>query len=175
LNIYTSTLAQIRENKNYFLLIKKVMLYLASDHAGFELKQDIAAFLKQTNIEFIDLGPFSYDQLDDYPDFIIPAAEKVAAKPEKNRAIILGASGQGEAMTANKVKGIRAAVFYGGPEAIITLSKIHNNANILSLGAKFMDKEKAQKIIKLWLNTNFTNQARHLRRINKIANYENQI
>ncbi len=149
------------------------MLYLASDHAGFELKQDIANFLKQADSEFIDIGPFTYDALDDYPDFIIPAAEKVGQNPDKNRAIIFGASGQGEAMAANKVKGVRAAVFYGGSEKIITLSKIHNNANILSLGAKFMDKEKAQKIIKLWLNTNFTNEARHLRRINKISRFEN--
>jgi len=149
------------------------MLYLASDHAGLELKQDIAAFLKQANIEFIDIGPFTYDALDDYPDFIIPAAEKVAAKPNINRAIILGASGQGEAMTANKVSGVRAAVYYGGPEEIITLSKIHNNANILSLGAKFLSRDEAREIVKIWLNTDFANEARHVRRLSKISKYEN--
>jgi len=148
------------------------MLYLASDHAGFKLKLDVIAFLKQADIEFTDMGPFTYDALDDYPDFIFPAALKVAANPEINKAIILGASGQGEAMAANKVTGIRATVYYGDPEEIITLSKIHNKANILSLGAKFIDKQQAIEIIKLWLTTDFTNEERHLRRINKISKFE---
>ena len=149
------------------------MLYLASDHAGFELKQDIIAFLKQAGIEFIDLGPFAYDKLDDYPDFIIPAALKVAANPEINKAIILGASGQGEAMAANKVKGIRATVYYGGPEEIITLSKTHNKANILSLGEKFLDNKSAIEAVKLWLQTEFSKEPRHQRRIDKISKFEN--
>lgn len=148
------------------------MIYLASDHAGFELKKHIAEFLKQEKINFIDVGPQQYDQFDDYPDFIIPAAEKVVENLNNNLGIIMGASGQGEAIAANKVKDIRAALYYGGGEQIIELSRVHNNANILSLGAKFLDKEKAIAAVKLWLKTKFLNEERHVRRIEKIKKYE---
>ena len=150
------------------------MIYLASDHAGFERKNEIAAWLKQENIPFVDIGPFGYDPLDDYPDFIIPAAEKVGDDPNNNRALILGASGQGEAIAANKVKGVRAALYYGGNQDIVALSKLHNNTNILSIGAKFVGKEEAIAVVKLWLETNFTNEERHARRINKISQFENK-
>ena len=150
------------------------MLYIASDHAGFELKKEIASFLKQSNIEFEDIGSHEYNKLDDYPDYIIPAAKKVAENPDKNRAIILGGSGQGEAIAANKVKGVRAALYYGGPKEIVSLSKTHNNANILSLGARFIDKKEAIEIIKLWLKTSFSKEDRHSRRIDKICKYETE-
>jgi len=149
------------------------MLYLASDHAGFELKNEIIAYLKQTSVDFEDIGPFAYDALDDYPDYIIPAAQKIGAEPEKNLAIILGASGQGEAMAANKVKGVRATVFYGGQPDIIILSKTHNKANILSLGAKFLSKDEAITAVKTWLKKEFLNEERHVRRIDKISQFEN--
>lgn len=148
------------------------MLYLASDHAGFELKQAIAKFLTQSEIKYEDLGAFEFDHTDDYPDFIIPAAQKVAEKPHENKAIVLGGSGQGEAIAANKVKGIRAALYYGGPLDIIKLSKTHNNANVLSLGARFLSKDEALQAIALWLDTNFSNPEHHTRRLNKIVNFE---
>lgn len=148
------------------------MIYIASDHAGFKLKKEITSFLKKSNIKFIDIGPHIYDESDDYPDFIIPAAQKVA-KSQENKGIILGGSGQGEAIAANKVKGIRAAVFYGGSKKIVSLSKTHNNANILSLGARFINSKDCIKIIKLWLETDFSKDKRHERRINKINNFEN--
>ena len=150
------------------------MIYLASDHAGLKLKKEITSFLKQAKIDFIDIGPNQYDESDDYPDFIIPAAQKVAENPERNKAIVLGGSGQGEAIAANKVKGIRAIVFYGGQKEIISLSRIHNNANVLSLGARFISKEEAIEAIKLWLETEYLKEERHERRTQKIKNFENR-
>jgi ribose 5-phosphate isomerase B len=148
------------------------MIYLASDHAGFELKKQIGEFLKEMNLDFEDVGPHTYDAQDDYPDFIIPAAEKVAEKPMENKGIVLGGSGQGEALAANKVKGVRAALYYGGSTDIITLSRVHNNANILSLGARFLTMDEIKEVIKLWLATDFTEEERHARRLDKILDYE---
>lgn len=149
------------------------MIYLASDHAGFELKKQLLAFLKENNYPCEDCGAFKMDQFDDYPDFIIPAAQKVASSSE-NLGIVIGGSGQGEAIAANKVKGIRAALFYGGNRDIITLSKEHNNANVLSLGARFVTVEEAKEVLKLWLDTKFSGEERHQRRINKLSSFENQ-
>jgi len=141
-------------------------IYLGSDHAGFELKEKIKEFLTKKDLEVIDKGAFELNPEDDYPDFVIPVAEEVSKDTENSRGIILGGSGQGEAMAANKVKGIRAAVFYGGPKEIITLSREHNNSNILSLGARFVSKREAFKAIELWLGTSFEG-GRHEQRLNK--------
>lgn len=148
------------------------MIFLASDHAGFELKKEIISFLKNSKVKYKDMGPYTYDSQDDYPDYIIPAAQKVAENPNIHKAIILGMSGQGEAIAANKVKGIRAIVYYGGPKDILILSRVHNNANVLSIGARFLSKKQVKEIIKLWLKTDFPKEKRHLRRINKISSYE---
>ena len=150
------------------------MIYLSSDHAGFQLKNQLIAFLKENNYPCEDAGAFTYNDQDDYPDFIIPGVKKVAADLENNLGIVIGGSGQGEAIAANKVKGIRAALFYGGNRDIITLSKEHNNANVLSLGARFLTVEEAKEVLKLWLVTKFTKEERHQRRIEKISAYENQ-
>lgn len=147
------------------------MIYLASDHAGFALKERVKKFLEGKNIEYEDIGPGSYDEKDDYPDFIIPAAKKVSGGAD-NRGIIFGGSGQGEAIAANKVYGVRAAVFYGGPDDIIRLSRSHNDANILSIGARFVKPEDAIKAIDLWLHTSFRSEERHERRITKISAFE---
>ena len=151
-------------------------IYLASDHAGFELKEKLKTFLAGLGYEIKDFGAFQYDAEDDYPDFIIPAA-KALSEDVKNgiesRAIILRGSGQGEAMVANRFKGVCATVYYGGAEEIIKLSREHNNANCLSLGARFLSEDEAKKAIKLWLETVFpnpedSNWARHQRRVDKI-------
>lgn len=174
------------------------MIYLASDHRGFELKNKTKEWLKEWGYEYEDMGPFEYNKDDDYPDFIRKAAEAVSNDPERSRGIILGGSGQGEAMVANRYKGVRAAVFYGPPFQLkrmswrkwllfgtggagvmqieefkifielIKLSREHNNANILSLGASFLDARVVKKIIKLWLETPFPGDERHKRRIEKI-------
>ncbi len=144
------------------------MIYISSDHAGFELKEKLKIFLGELGRETKDLGAFSFDAEDDYPDFVLPAARAVADEPEKNRAIVLGGSGQGEAMAANRIKGVRAAVLYRYDEDIIKLSREHNNANVLSLGARFLSEEDAKKAVKLWLETPFSEDERHKRRIAKL-------
>ena len=141
-------------------------IHLATDHAGLELKEKVKLYLSDLNYEVIDHGAYEYDALDDYPDFIFPCANAVSNDPE-SKGIILGGSGQGEAMAANRVKGVRAAVFYNGPDEIIKLSRQHNNANILSLGARFMSEEEMYNIIDIWLSTDFES-GRHQRRIEKL-------
>src|SRR3989344_7873053 len=143
------------------------MIYLATDHRGFELKEKIKGWLSEWGLEHEDMGAFEYNKEDDYPDFVSKAAEKVAANPDNSKAIVLGGSGQGEAMVSNRHQGVRAAVYYGGSEEIIKLSREHNNANVLSLGAMFLD-DSVKNRIKLWLDTPFSNDERHKRKINKI-------
>lgn len=140
-------------------------IVLATDHAGFELKEHVKKFLSEKGFEVKDFGALEYDALDDYPDFIIPAAKFISE--HKLIGIIFGGSGQGEAMAANRIKGIRAAVFYDGPDDIIELSKLHNNANILSIGARFVTEQKSEEIINLWLSTDFE-KGRHQKRIDKL-------
>ncbi len=141
-------------------------IILATDHAGFHLKEAVKAHLEKEKYEIQDFGAFSYDGDDDYPDYILPAAHAVAGSQE-NRGFIFGGSGQGEAMAANRVKSVRAAVFYDGPEEIVKLSRMHNNANILSFGARFVSPEKAIKMIDMWLKIPFEGN-RHERRIKKL-------
>lgn len=148
-------------------------IYLASDHAGFQLKEEVRVWLKQRGYTVYDEGAFEYNEADDYPDFVRIAAKQVASNPEENRGIIFGKSGQGEAAAANRFAGVRAAVYYGGPEEIVILSRQHNDANILSLGAHFLNTKQALAAIKLWLDTDFSTGGRHLRRIKKIDNLIN--
>ena len=142
-------------------------IYLASDHAGFQLKEAIKKFLTEKGHEVKDFGAFSYDEKDDYPDFVKPAAEAVS-KNLNDRAIILGASGQGEAMVANRYKGVWAAVLDMYYDEVIKLSREHNDANVLSLGARFLKEKEALTAVQLWLKTKFSGEARHKRRISKI-------
>ena len=140
-------------------------IVLATDHAGFELKEHVKKFLLEKGFEIKDFGALEYDALDDYPDFIIPASKFVSEN--KLIGIIFGGSGQGEAIAANRIKGIRAVVFYNGPDDIIKLSRMHNNANILSIGARFVDNQRAEEIINLWISTTFE-EGRHQKRISKL-------
>lgn len=142
-------------------------IYLASDHAGFELKEALKKYLAGLGYEVEDKGAFSLNPEDDYPDFIRPVAEAVVADPD-NRGIVLGGSGQGEAMVANRYTGVRAAVYYGGQREILKLSRAHNNANVLSLAARFISEQEAKEAVKLWLETPFSGNERHIRRIEKI-------
>ena len=140
-------------------------IVLATDHAGFELKEHVKRFLIKKGYDIKDFGALEYDGLDDYPDFILPAAKYISE--HKLIGIIFGGSGQGEAMAANRINGIRAAVFYNGPDEIIELSRLHNNANILSIGARFVNNQEVEKVIELWLSTNFE-EGRHEKRIKKL-------
>jgi len=131
-----------------------MLIVFASDHAGFELKKTLVAYVRdELGYQVQDAGTDMFDPEDDYPLYIRRASEKVARDPESIRGIILGGSGQGEAMQANRSFGVRAAVFYGGSLDIVRLSREHNDANILSLGARFLSPEEAKEAVKLWLAT----------------------
>ena len=152
----------------------KPKIFLATDHAGLNLKEEIKKYLKKEGYEVDDQGAFSYNEKDDYPEFVCRAAKKVSETPN-SRGIIFGGSGQGEAIAANKVPGIRAALYYGKNPEVVTLSRAHNGANILSLGAKFVSKKEAIEAVSLWLSTPFSNEERHKRRIRQISKIEEKL
>ena len=114
------------------------------------------------------MGANRYDEKDDYPDFVLPVAQNVAKDSARTRGIVLGGSGEGEAMAANRIRGVRAAVWYGKNDRIITLSREHNDTNVLAIGARFVDIEEAKHAVKLWLETPFSQDARHVRRLAKL-------
>jgi ribose 5-phosphate isomerase B len=144
-------------------------IYIGADHAGYELKENLKTYLTLLGLEVVDKGAFKLNNEDDYPDFIMPVAEAVAEDWETKGSfgIIIGGSGQGEAMCANRVKGIRASVYYGHALDMIKTTREHNNANILSLGSRFMTQDEAQKAVKLFIDTKFSNDEKHVRRIRK--------
>jgi ribose 5-phosphate isomerase B len=158
-------------------------IYIGSDHVGYQLKEKLKIYLGGLGYEVKDKGASKFDPNDDYPDFIKLVAEAVANDVE-SKGIILGGTGQGEAICANRTKRIRTAVFYGPREPIaeiditgkksmdsfeiIKLAREHNNANILSLGLRFVSEDEAKFAIELFLNTKFPGEERHIRRINKI-------
>jgi ribose 5-phosphate isomerase B len=156
---------------------------LACDHTGFEQLKDLQIYLESLGHSCINFGPKSLDIADDYPDFIFKAAESVAGG-ESEKGIILGGSGQGEAMAANRLKGIRCAVFYGpavvgriidangrvssSPYEIVRLSRQHNDANMISIAARFVSLMDMRQVVEIWLETPFSNEPRHVRRIDKL-------
>lgn len=144
-------------------------IVLATDHAGFKLKEAVKKSLLELGLEVKDFGALEYESTDDYPDFINPAA-KFISENDNTMGIIFGGSGQGEAMAANRFKGVRAAVFYDGPDEIINLSRLHNNANVLSFGSRFIDADRAIELIKKWLSLEFEG-GRHQKRIEKLDSY----
>ena len=154
-------------------------ILIASDHAGFKLKNALFCFLKEKKFEVIDCGPDKLEPEDDYPDFVAPVAEEISTDESgKTFGIVIGGSGQGEAMVANRFARVRTAVFYGNPKRsdlssdlrsdLLSLSREHNNANILAIGARFVTEEEAKKAVLLFLETPFSGETRHLRRIEKI-------
>jgi len=140
---------------------------LGSDHAGFEYKQAIAEMLRTQGHEVIDCGTHSADSTD-YPLWCIPAAEKVA-NGEAEKGIVFGGSGNGEAIAANKVKGVRCAIAWSDDTA--RLGSEHNNANVLSIGERMVSLETAKRLVDIWLSTPFEG-GRHLKRIEELAKYE---
>ena len=157
-------------------------IYIGSDHAGFELKANLKLFLDELGYEVDDNGAFKYDANDDYPDFVTPLAKTVAGD-SKSRGIFIGGTGQGEAICANRIKGVRAALFYGtvvakqvvdilgressDPYEIVKLARMHNDANILSLSSRFLSLDEAKQAVTVFLETGFTADERHVRRISK--------
>jgi ribose 5-phosphate isomerase B len=150
-------------------------IYFASDHAGFEMKKLLVAFVKEADLEVVDLGPEEFDESDDYPLFIEKAGLEVFKNPDDTGAIIIGGSGQGEAIVANRFPNVRAAVFYGGNMEIIKLAREHNDSNILSLGARFLSDVEAKEAVKLWLETPFSGDKRHIRRLEEIDKLEESL
>lgn len=145
-------------------------IYIGSDHAGFELKSILVSHLESAGHEVIDKGAFEMNPTDDYPDFVSLVAEGVAEKGSNAFGIVLGGTGTGEAIEANRLFGVRAAIYYGGPEDIIKLAREHNDANILSLGARFISESEAKHAVDLFLATEFSGDERHKRRILKLDN-----
>jgi len=143
-------------------------VYLGSDHAGFELKNHLVEWLKAAGHDPVDCGPHIYDAQDDYPVFCLRAAVAVAADPGA-LGIVIGGSGNGEQIAANKVKGVRAALAWNLETA--KLAREHNNANVLTMGGRLLDSATARKVLDTWLATSFAG-GRHARRVEKIAAIE---
>ncbi|MEK7580791.1 MAG: RpiB/LacA/LacB family sugar-phosphate isomerase [Patescibacteria group bacterium] len=141
-------------------------IYIAADHAGFYLKKTLIQYLGIKGYEVEDCGAYEMDEKDDYPDFIVPCAKKVASDKD-SLGIVIGGSGNGEAIAANKVKGIRAAVYNSGRAEIAKLAREHNNANILSLGARFITPDEAKRAVTAWLEAEFEG-GRHEARLKKM-------
>ncbi len=157
---------------------------ITTDHAGYEALKELKVFLESMGHECVDYGPQQFDEGDDYPDFMFPAARAVASG-ECERGVILGGSGQGEAMAANRIAGVRCALFYGpavakmavdaeghmsdDPYEIIRLSRTHNDANILSLSGRFLTLDEMKQALRIWLETPFSGAQRHTRRIDKLG------
>lgn len=145
------------------------MLYIAADHAGYNLKEELKRFFDEVVYPYEDMGSKELNLQDDYPDFAVPLARRVAAE-ENSLGILICGTGVGMCIAANKIKNIRAAVCYD--EFTARQSREHNNANILCLGGKTLDPEVAKKMVKVWLETEFSGEERHARRLEKINNIE---
>lgn len=144
-------------------------VYLATDHGGFELKEEIKSYLIEKNLDVEDCGNFQKEEQDDYPDWISKGAEKVSKDPS-SFGIFFGKSGAGECIVANKFKNVRAVV--GSNRQNVELARTKNNANALCIGADFISLALAKEFVDIFLNTPFSNEERHVRRINKISSFE---
>jgi ribose 5-phosphate isomerase B len=144
-------------------------VYLGSDHAGFELKAALVTWLTEAGHEPVDCGPASYQPDDDYPPYVMRAASAVAAAPG-SLGIVIGGSGNGEQIAANKIRGIRAALAWS--EETARLARLHNNANVLSLGAREYPVDQAVGFARVFVQTAFSEEPRHIRRLDMISGYE---
>ena len=144
-------------------------VHIGSDHAGFELKNFLIQNLTADGHELVDHGPETYDAEDDYPVYCIPAAEAVVADPG-SLCIVVGGSGNGEQIAANKVPGVRSALVW--KTEIAELARQHNDANVIAIGARMHTEDEALELVRLFLATPFSNDPRHARRIGLLADYE---
>jgi ribose 5-phosphate isomerase B len=144
-------------------------VYIGSDHAGFELKQHLVGFLQDQGHEVFDVGPHAYDAEDDYPTFCFHTGTRVLADPG-SLGVVIGGSGNGEQIAANKVPGIRAALAWN--IATAGLGRQHNDANVVAIGARMHTAEEAAAIVTEFLGTSFSGDERHARRIKQVAAYE---
>lgn len=144
-------------------------VHIGGDHAAHEMQRDLVAWLAEQGHEVVDHGPVDYDALDDYPVFVLRAAQAVAQDPD-SLGVVLGGSGNGEQMAANKVAGMRAALAYN-PE-LARLAREHNDARIVSLGARMHTLEEGREIVRVFLGTSFSGEERHQRRIDMMSDFE---
>ncbi|MEW9530077.1 ribose-5-phosphate isomerase [Microbispora sp. NPDC049125] len=144
-------------------------VYIGADHAGYELKNHLVSWLREQGHDVRDCGPAGYDAEDDYPPFVLRAAAGVMADPG-SLGVVIGGSGNGEQIAANKVPGVRAALAWS--EETATLARQHNDANVVSLGARMHTPEQAVRFVELFLATPFSGEERHARRIGLLADYE---
>ena len=147
------------------------MIYLASDHGGYKLKEVIEKYLKEKGKEVVDMGPEKLDPTDDFPDFVIPLAKKVA-EDEKNLGIVLCRNGVGVEIAANKIDGIRAALSWDPKHAAST--RADDNSNVLALPADYLDEKKAIEVLESWLKTQYSKEPRFERRLKKIEKEEDE-
>ena len=148
-------------------------VHLGSDHAGLDLKDHLVAWLRDHGFEPVDHGPFVYDALDDYPVFCLRAAEAVAAERAEGSdslGVVIGGSGNGEQMAANKVRGVRSALVWSEETAV--LAREHNDANVVSVGGRMHSLEEMTRFVEVFLQTPFPGDERHVRRIGQLADYE---
>ena len=143
-------------------------IFLGTDHAGYELKEHLRAVLADDGHDVVDCGATAYDPEDDYPAFCIDAAERTVA--ERGFGVVLGGSGNGEQIAANKVPGVRAALCWS--VEIARLAREHNDANVCSLPGRFVGADEAVEIVRTFVSTAFSGEARHVRRIGQISAYE---
>ncbi|MCW2538908.1 MAG: rpiB [Frankiales bacterium] len=144
-------------------------VYLGSDHAGFELKNVLIAHLRSAGHDTVDCGPYEYDPQDDYPITCIATAERVVSDPG-SLGVVIGGSGNGEQIAANKVRGVRAALGYDRQTA--QLGRQHNDANVLGLGARMVSQAEALAVVDMFVDTPFSQDPRHIRRIGMLTRYE---
>jgi ribose 5-phosphate isomerase B len=144
-------------------------VHLGSDHAGLELKEHLLNWLADRGYEAVDHGPFVYDALDDYPVFCLRVAE-AAADEQDSLGVVIGGSGNGEAIAANKVKGVRAALVWS--EETASLAREHNDANVISVGGRMHTVEDMTRFVEVFLTTSYSGEERHTRRIRMLADYE---
>ncbi|OGB84935.1 hypothetical protein A2994_01260 [candidate division Kazan bacterium RIFCSPLOWO2_01_FULL_48_13] len=149
------------------------MIYIGTDHRGFEMKATINRWLKGRGYEFEDVGAFDYDHGDDYADFAIEVAQKVARAPDKNMGIVLCGSGVGAEVAANKVKGVRCGLGFEADQ--VYAGRKDDNINVLALAADNVTEEEALKLVERFLETEFVESERYMRRIEKIARYEGAV
>ncbi len=151
------------------MLKLRMRIHIGSDHAGLDFKNELITHLVMNGHDVTDHGPYEFDALDDYPDFCIPCAQAVA-KDESSLGIVLGGSGNGEQMAANKVKGVRAALVWSVETA--KLAREHNNANVIAVGGRMHEADFVKLLIDTFIATSFPGDERHVRRIEKVGNFE---
>lgn len=150
-------------------------IYLATDHAGLEHKDAVREWLQAESVPVTDFGAFVLNPDDDFPTYISQAVRTVSLYPQHTAAIVFGGSGQGEAILANRFPRVRAAVYYGGPDEIVTLSRQHNDANVLAIGARFVDIDESKRLIWEWLHTPRLEENKYIRRNQQISHITKQL